>query len=182
MNSETRPSDSEIQDLRGVQRSIFLVGFMACGKSTVGRALAATLSLPFVDLDQVIEARIGCTIGEFLARVGEERFREIETECLRECVGSAPRVVALGGGAFTRAINREIVAAGGVSVWLDAPFEVCWRRLTGDATVRPLAPNEEVAQERYEARRALYGLAEIRVAVGEHQSPADIARIILQSL
>jgi shikimate kinase len=161
-------------------RTIFLVGFMACGKSTVGRALAAASGRRFVDLDEVIEARVGCTIGEFIAREGEPRFREIETECLRQAAGREGAVVALGGGAFTREVNRGLAAERGITVWLDAPFELCWRRIKSDATVRPLAPTEEAARRRYEERRGPYSLAAVRVEVGEEQRPEEIARAILE--
>jgi shikimate kinase len=162
--------------------TIFVVGFMASGKTSVGRALAALTARPFVDLDQVVEARAGCTIAELIAREGEAKFREVETECLRRAAGETGAVVALGGGAFTREVNREVVSASGVSVWIDAPFELCWRRITGDATVRPLAPNEEAARRRYDERRALYSLARVRVQISEQQSPDDIARVILKAL
>lgn len=175
MNPEPRTPNSELG-------KVFIVGFMASGKSTVGPALAALLDRPFIDLDDLIVARVGCTIGEFITREGEPRFRAIETECLREAAAGADAVIALGGGAFTQAANREIVRKTGTSVWLDAPFDICWQRITSDATVRPLAPNEEAARERYASRQELYRLAETHVAVRAEHSPEEIADLILKSL
>lgn len=161
---------------------IFLVGFMACGKSTVGPVLAAKLNRPFIDLDPVIEAKAGCTIAELIAREGEERFRRMETETLREAARNGRAIIAPGGGAITRAENRRLMSQLGITVWLDAPFELCWRRIDQDGTVRPLAPNEESARARYEQRLPLYQQASVRVAINESQSPNDISEAIVKRL
>lgn len=172
-------SQSRISNL---ESQIFLVGFMACGKSTVGPLLAAELDRLFIDLDEVIEARVGCTIGELIAREGEERFRQIETENLREVSQNKPAVIAPGGGAITRAENRELMSQLGITVWLDAPVELCWRRIEQDRTVRPLAPDEESARARHEQRLLLYQQSSIRIAINESQSPSDISETIIERL
>lgn len=155
---------------------------MACGKTTVGAALAAKLDRHFVDLDPLIVAKAGCTIAELIAREGEEQFRRIETEALREASQAQAHVIAPGGGAITRTENRELMFQSGVMVWLDAPFELCWQRICQDTIVRPLAPNEETARARYEARLPLYQQAAIRVVINQTQSPDDIAEAILCKL
>jgi len=165
--------------MRNKAPHIFLVGFMGCGKSTVGPVLADKLGLPFIDNDQVIEARVASTIADLIAREGEPRFREIETESLRQAASSSGAVIALGGGAFTQEINRQIIAESGLSVWLDAPFELCWKRITEDTTVRPLAPNEETARARYASRLEIYKLADLHIAVDENQTAKEIAEMIL---
>jgi shikimate kinase len=162
--------------------AIFLVGFMASGKSTVGPALAAKLDLEFVDLDPLIEARAGRTIAELIAREGEERFREIETETLRETASRGTAVIAPGGGAITREENRELMSRLGITVWLDAPFELCWRRIQKDGATRPLAPDEATARARYEHRLALYRQAFIHIPINETHSPDDISQKILGKL
>src|SRR5215813_10165369 len=121
------------------QSAIFLVGFMASGKSTVGPLLAARLDRQFIDLDRVIEAKAGCAIAELIAREGEERFRQIETETLRKVAYRGRAVIAPGGGAITRVENRGLMLRAGITVWLDAPFELCWRRIQQDGATRPLA-------------------------------------------
>ena len=161
---------------------IFLVGFMGSGKTTVGEALARFLNRSFIDLDRLIEARANETIAELIARDGEARFRELETSLLREIAGSASVVVSLGGGAFTREINRELIEGLGLSVWLDAPFELCWRRVEIDPTVRPLAPDEATARSLYAARLGMYQGARFRVAVDENSSEQEIAAAIATML
>lgn len=163
-------------------KTIFLVGFMACGKTTVGAALAARLNRQFVDLDPLIVAKAGCSIAELIARDGEQRFRQMETETLRETAQNASWVIAPGGGAITRSENRAVMEASGLMVWLDAPFELCWRRIQQDAAVRPLAANESAARERYEQRLPLYGRAAIRVTIHEAQTPEEIAARIAAAI
>jgi shikimate kinase len=161
---------------------IFLVGFMASGKSTIGPRLAAALGRPFVDIDPLIEARTKSTIADLIASEGEDRFRQIETEILRETAEGALAVIAPGGGAITRAANRELMSNSGLIVWLDTPFELCWLRIQKDKTVRPLAPDEESARARYDQRLPIYRHNSIRIEVDGGQSPDDIAAKITSSI
>lgn len=151
---------------------------MACGKSTVGPALAARLGIEFIDLDHLIEKQAGCTIGELINRDGEENFRRIETATLRDVSGNRA-VIAPGGGAVTRVENLEIMAESGTTIWLDAPFDLCWKRILEDTTVRPLAPDEETARTRYLTRLPLYSRADLRIAIDETSSPDSIAEAIM---
>jgi len=164
------------------QSAIFLVGFMASGKSTVGPVLAARLGRRFIDLDRLIEAKVGCAIVELIEREGEERFREIETETLREAASQSGAIIAPGGGAITREENRELMSRLGITVWLDAPFELCWRRIQNDGATRPMAPDELTAKARYEARLALYRLAPIHIPINQSHSPDDISETIINQL
>jgi shikimate kinase len=164
------------------QSAIFLVGFMASGKSTVGPVLAAKLGRRFIDLDRVIEAKVGCAIVELIEREGEERFRELETETLREAASQGGVIIAPGGGAITGEKNRELMSRLGVTVWLDAPFELCWRRIQNDGATRPLAPDELTAKARYEGRLALYRQASIHTPINQSHSPDDISETIINQL
>src|SRR5262252_7767202 len=164
------------------QSTIFLLGFMASGKSTVGPVLAEKLGRRFIDLDRVIEARVGCAIVELIEREGEARFRELETETLREAGSQGGVIIAPGGGAITRAENRELMSRLGITVWLDAPFELCWRRIQNDGATRPLAPDEATARSVYERRLALYRQASIHIPINEPQSPDDISETIIRCL
>ena len=155
---------------------------MASGKSTVGPRLAAKLGLEFVDLDQLIEAKAGCSIAELINREGEERFREIESRTLREALSRGPAIIAPGGGAITRAENRELMSRLGITVWLDAPFDLCWRRIRQDGATRPLAPDEATAVARYESRLELYRRAAIHIPINESQTPDDISETIIGCL
>jgi shikimate kinase len=179
MKIESQKTQSAIRD---PQSAIFLVGFMASGKSTVGPLLAARLKRLFIDLDNLIEANVNCTIAELIEREGEERFRRIETETLRDIARGEPAVIAPGGGAITRVENRELMNLTGTTIWLDAPFELCWRRIQEDITVRPLAPNKEIAQARYLQRLSLYRSSLIHILINYSQPPEEIAELIVRRL
>lgn len=161
---------------------IFLLGFMASGKSTVGPELAQRLGREFVDLDRVLEAQAGCTIAALIAREGEGWFRHQETEALRSLAQRGRLVIAPGGGAITRAENRALMAQSGVTVWLDAPFGLCWQRIEQDGATRPLAPNQPAARGRYDARLPLYAEATVRVVIHAEQTPQQIADAIVLAL
>jgi len=154
---------------------IFLVGFMASGKSTVGPLLAARLGRPFIDLDERIVAQARSTIFDLIERVGEERFRQLETQTLRAAALDGAAVIAPGGGAITGTENRELMQRHGTLVWLAAPFELCWQRIRQDGVTRPLAPDEATARARYEQRLPLYRQADIHVAINEQMTAAQIA-------
>ncbi len=110
---------------------IVITGFMCAGKTTVARALAARLNCAWLDLDEFIAARHGRTAAAIIDADGEPRFRKLETEALRAALDSNARIIALGGGAWSVARNRALTAQHAcVVIWLDAPFELCWQRIT----------------------------------------------------
>ena len=165
-----------------MNRRIVIIGFMACGKTTVGRELARQLSCEFIDLDSFITKHDGRSPAEIIQAHGEDSFREIETLALRDVLHDRKwRVIALGGGAWTIAANRTIVALYDcLTVWLDPPFELCWDRINAAKTIRPMAPDRETALQRYESRRADYALANRRIAVDETARPETLAEQILR--
>jgi shikimate kinase len=162
---------------------IIITGFMGSGKTTVARALAHILGSELLDLDQVIAEQEGRTAKELIEQEGERAFREIETRILRVVLGrSVPGVVALGGGAWTLERNRQLVdESNGITVWLDAPFELCWERILRSGGDRPLARDEGEAQMLYAERRPLYALAQLCVPI-ENQTTANIAAEIAHAL
>jgi shikimate kinase len=147
---------------------IFLAGFMGSGKSTVGRLLADRLGWSFCDLDADIEAEQQIKIAELFDTQGEEHFRLLETDALRRKLhqirSGRPMVVALGGGAFTRPENLDLLEGNGVTIWLDCACEVAWERVRQNCD-RPLARDLEKFRRLYEARRASYELADYRIEV-----------------
>ena len=114
---------------------IFLVGFLGSGKAGVGEVLGARLGRSVIDLDKWIEARAERMAADLISNEGEERFRELESEALQEVAHAASSVILLGGGAVTRPNNRALIKHLGIAVWLDAPFELCWRRIQLDSNL-----------------------------------------------
>jgi shikimate kinase len=155
---------------------------MASGKSTVGRALATQLDRHFIDLDEEIIKRAGKPIAEIIQQEGELSFRQLETECLRNVTTQDSAVIALGGGAFMQVINRDFIAQAGISIWLDAPFALCWQRIQSDPVVRPLASTEEEARRRYQQRIPIYQLAQIHLPIAADASVAYLTDQILEHL
>jgi shikimate kinase len=165
-----------------LNRRIIILGFMACGKTTVARELARLLELASVDLDSFVSDREGRSPAEIIAADGEPAFREIETRALNDVLTkSDAQVISLGGGTWTIPANRTLIALHDcVTVWLDAPFDLCWQRIIeGGETVRPLAPNHDTARNRYEARRTDYALAENRIVVSALDDRETIANQVL---
>ena len=149
---------------------IIIIGFMAAGKTTVARALARRLNDSVIDLDESITKREGRTPQELIDEVGEAAFREAETRALRDALryGTA-RIIALGGGAWTIERNRTLVAQHDcVTIWLDAPFELCWQRIKSDQSVRPLARDAAAASARYDERRSYYQLARHHISAAQN--------------
>jgi len=151
-------------------RTVFLVGFMGAGKTSVGRALSRRLGLPFEDLDDRIQLREGKTIEQIFRESGEAEFRRAETAALRELLGelgSPLRVVALGGGAFVEPGNAALIEeAEARSVFLDAPVEELLRRCVEEETERPLRQSPEQFRLLYEKRRRSYMKAAVRIETG----------------
>jgi shikimate kinase len=148
---------------------IFLIGFMGSGKSIVGEALAAHLDRLFIDLYQKIIESAGRHIHTIITEDGEEEFRRRESEALGIAAQTTETVVATGGGIVLRAENRQLMHDHGITVWLDAPFDLCWHRILTDGIIRPLAPDRTSALSRFEARRHLYGEARLRIEIDDQQ-------------
>ncbi|HEX9930825.1 MAG TPA: shikimate kinase [Pyrinomonadaceae bacterium] len=163
-------------------RGIMLLGFMGAGKTVVAAALAEKLNCQWVDLDEIIETTERKSIAELFEKFGETVFREIETAALREVLaGKAIRVVAFGGGAWTIEENRQAARDSGfVSVWLDAPFELCWARIKKENGLRPLATKKTEARKLFNKRQKIYAESDLRIEIAEHDSPETIAETILQ--
>ncbi|MCA1556789.1 MAG: AAA family ATPase, partial [Acidobacteria bacterium] len=164
--------------MSALPRRIVLAGFMGAGKSTVARALAARLGCAMLDMDDHIVERAGRSIEAIIDADGEAHFRQIETEALRDILEHGDtRVIALGGGTWTIEANRTLIAAHDcLTVWLDAPFALCWQRIANAPdTARPLARDRNHAHALYDARRAAYELAAWHVRAGEERSAKDLA-------
>lgn len=164
---------------------IFLVGFMGCGKSTVGHALAEELGWHFLDLDTEIELAEGTTIAEIFDARGESEFRRIESAALTRCVRTVqtgrPHVVSLGGGALLKEENFQLVSNNGVTIWLDCPFETIEKRVAAVAH-RPLARDLDRLRELFELRREAYARAEYRIDSAGNDAAVAVTQILALSL
>jgi shikimate kinase len=149
---------------------IYLVGFMAAGKTTVARALAARLGWRAEDVDELIEARERRPVAEIFARAGEPYFRSVERDILKVLLPLRHVVVATGGGTFVDPENRAAINMDGLSVWLDVPMEVVVARLPADGR-RPLAADRAQLERLFASRQAAYAQAHLRIAVGA--APAE---------
>ena len=121
---------------------VYLIGFMASGKSTVGPKAAARLGRPFLDLDRLITAHDGRSIPTIFAEDGEEHFRTLETEMLHRTAETDDLVVALGGGALVDDDNRAFARERGLVVYLQVPVDTILERVADDATERPLLQDD----------------------------------------
>ena len=117
---------------------IFLVGYMGAGKTTLGRALAKKLGLPFIDLDSYIEERIHKTISQIFAEKGEEYFRDLERRMLHEVGDFENVIISTGGGTPCFFDNIEYMNSQGTTVYLDVPIERLFIRLSIARNKRPL--------------------------------------------
>ena len=159
---------------------IYLVGFMAAGKTTVAHALAARLGWRAEDIDELIEARERMTVADIFSRFGEPHFRAIEREMLRLVLPLRHSVVATGGGTFIDPDNRQAINLDGVSVWIDVPLDVLIARIPADGR-RPLAADRAQMERLYSTRRLGYSQAQIHIDAG--MAPAEeIAERVLDRL
>ena len=160
--------------------NIFLVGMMASGKTTIGRQLAALLHLDFHDTDQLVEECTGADISWIFDMEGEAGFRDREQQAIDDATAMAGVVVATGGGAVLRDINRQRLRERGTVVYLDASAELILERVRYDRR-RPLLQAEDVEQridKLCRQREPLYrAAAHIVVAAGRRP-----ARIIAASV
>ncbi len=178
MTSRPRPHPSSTPPAAGSARAVVLIGFMASGKTSVGRALSHMLGWTFHDLDARVEAQEGRSIPQIFREAGEAHFRHAEREALstllKELSPSSPAVIALGGGAFAQSEIRRLLAQAGVpAVWLDAPHEELWQRCLGESVDCHLARNQNQFRQLYEERRKHYTEAALHI----HTNGKDVAEI-----
>jgi len=160
---------------------IYLVGFMASGKSTIGRLLADRIGWHFADLDDEIEAERRIPIWRIFEAEGEAEFRRIEHAAMlarvRAIERGVPTVMALGGGAFVQPENYALVENNGITIWLDCPFEVVKKRV-GFTSHRPLARDPESFARLYEARRQGYARADYRIPIADDDPAVTVEAVL----
>jgi shikimate kinase len=159
---------------------IYLTGFMGAGKTTVGRALAENLRVPFIDLDAEVESRSGACVREIFDTLGEAHFRRLESESLRRTAALETCIVATGGGVPEEPENRAWMRLNGLVVWLDATLPVVEERLA-QVTDRPLFGDSEEVARLFARRRQVYRDCDLEIEVAG-KSVLEIAREIAGEL
>lgn len=136
--------------------TVWLIGMMGSGKSSVGRLLARNLGLEFIDCDVEIAERMGMSVADIFGHMGEDVFRDLESQVLADLAG-CEAVIATGGGVVLRFENVEVMRVSGPIIWLSAPPEVLAHRV-GDGKGRPLVTGDvtERLTRILDERRHLY--------------------------
>ena len=145
----------------GISRSIFLIGFMGAGKSTIARALQRELGFPLIEMDERIVKEQGMSINDIFAQYGEDHFRDIESQLIVDIGKEEPSIVSCGGGVVVRPQNMQSMKEIGRIVFLKATPETIYERVK-NSTDRPILNghmNVEYIAELMEKRRALYEAA-----------------------
>lgn len=164
--------------------NLYLAGLRGAGKTTVARLVGRGLGLPVVDLDAAIRDRAGLPVSEFISSLGETEFRRIEAELLREASEPTGQVVSLGGGSCIDPANRALIRRSGRTVWLTAPAEELWRRISADPATpaqRPrlgFADGPEGLVEMLAARRDGYAACAGLVLDAGTARPEELAKLI----
>jgi len=123
------------------RRSIALIGMRGSGKSSVGRAVASCIKVPYIDTDEMIVCSAGQSIADLFRDEGEAGFRAREREAIAEAIQLVPAVISVGGGAVLDPVNVERLRSVATIVWLTAPADVLWRRISGDPTTAASRPS-----------------------------------------
>jgi shikimate kinase len=156
---------------------IYLVGFMAAGKTSVARALGKRLGWEVLDVDESIEQRERMPVADIFAKRGEAYFRTLERAVVADQLGRRHLVVATGGGTFADVQNRAAINQDGLSVWLDVPLERLVGRVPADGR-RPLAADRATFERLYHVRRAAYEQAHRRLDAGRESVDALVEQLV----
>jgi len=164
---------------------IVLIGYRGSGKTSVGRILAPRLGLPFVDTDERIAALTARSIVDLFATIGAAAFRRLETSVIAQLVGQAPAVVSVGGGAVLARANRRRLPRLGLCIWLTAPPEELYRRISADQssrTTRPALAGGGLEEVRLllARREPLYAALADHVVPTAGRSVAQVAETVVQ--
>lgn len=163
-----------------IEKNVFLIGFMGCGKSTMARLLAAETGKELVEMDETIEAEQGMKITEIFEKYGEAYFRDLETQLIRSIADKGGVIVSCGGGAVLREENVKAMRENGKILYLAATPETIYERVH-DKTTRPLLNgnmNVEYITELMEKRLPIYEqVADIIIHVDGKEKAENLAAI-----
>ena len=165
-----------------VDKPIVMVGLMGAGKTSIGRALARYLGIPFVDSDKEIEKAAGCSVVDIFAMYGEKEFRRVEEKVIERLLETPPlvKVISTGEGAFITDSVREMILKNALTIWLKADLELLVKR-TNFRHTRPQLLNTDSRQilaqlikERYD----IYALADIMVETKDENIHKTLNKVL----
>lgn len=162
--------------------NIVLTGFMASGKSTVGKRLAEINGMRFVDTDELIENENNMKISDIFAEYGEKYFRKLEEETAKKLSETDYAVISTGGGFTVNKNNIAYLRKNGTIVNLNPTLEIILKRLTSESDSRPLAKDKNRLIELFEMRKPFYDDCDIRIDIIEEESAEETAKKILSQI
>ncbi len=165
-----------------LEKPIVMVGLMGAGKTSIGRALARKLDIPFVDLDSEIEAAAGCSVVDIFSLYGEAEFRRVEERVFERLLTSPPylKVISTGEGAFITPAVRELALAESLTIWLKADLELLVKR-TNFRDTRPQllnADSKEILSKLIDERYKTYALANITVETCDEGLQKTLSKVV----
>ena len=165
-----------------IDRPVVMVGLMGAGKTSVGRALARRLGIPFVDSDKEIEIAAGCSVVDIFSMYGEEEFRRVEQRVIERLLDTPPalKVISTGEGAFITPAVREMVLERALSVWLRADLDLLVHR-TGARDTRPQLLNTDsrkILSQLIDERYKTYALADITVETKDENLRKTLGKVL----
>ncbi len=165
-----------------LDKPIVMVGLMGAGKTSVGRALARRLGVPFVDSDKEIEAIAGCSVVDIFALYGEQEFRRVEQRVIARLLDTPPmaKVISTGEGAFITPAVREMFAGRALTIWLKAGLELLVKR-TNSRNTRPQllhADSRKILAQLIDERYDTYALADIMVETKDESLRKTLGKVL----
>ena len=161
-------------------RSIFLIGMMGCGKSQTGLKLAELLKYKYIDLDSLIEILAKKSINQIFNDEGEDNFRKLETNCLKETIKIPSLVISTGGGIVTKSENWGILRQG-IIAWIDLDKDIAIERLKNEIEKRPFLQGNnlnDLYMSIFQSRENLYSQADLRIEVKKENIEEVAMKII----
>ncbi len=161
---------------------IVMVGLMGAGKTSVGRALARRMGIPFVDSDKEIEAAAGCSVVDIFSMYGETEFRRVEQRIISRLLDAPPvvKVISTGEGAFITPAVREMVLNRALTIWLKADLELLVKR-TNFRNTRPQllhADSKKILAQLIEERYGIYAMANITVETKDESLRKTLDKVV----
>ena len=162
-------------------KTIVLVGMMGSGKTSVGKALAKSLNINFIDSDQEIELKCKKKIPEIFEIKGEKYFRKIEEKVCLKLIDGNSKVLSLGGGAFLNNIIRKKISKFGFSIWISPSLEKIYDRLSQSKNKRPMLDYKNLRKsikEIYNSRKEIYNKADYTIKTKSDNKKIIVKKII----